>query len=479
MCSSAHRRWSVWRDFNLTQRPMNETMKTLQTMKNTKLPFKVTTKFIRFIRNSGFWALLGLASLSNAQTFVSGNISGTWSLSGSPFIVTANCTVPSGQALTIQPGVTVTIGQGLSIIANGTISAIGTAAQPIIFKGASPSLYWSEVGINYSGAPSTFQNCHFSDGTNELFFYIAGGNAAMTASILNCVFTNAPGSCIYGNAVGLYFYNGSYGEFNASLSPLIANCLFSGSTNGCNFYSVGSEWDGFVGYGSVNPQIVNCDFSNITGSAINFTGGNYTSYSTPTVQNNLFVQCGNAVQQTSTTLFGDTPAYNCFFNNTVNFVGYTSVFGTICCQNARGTNCDISYNIFQNPLFAETVTYTIASNSPCIDAGNPAGAYLDTKFPPSQGTTVNDIGLTGGPYAGNALTNSYNGTTNFILTVAQYIGVTINPSGAGQYRLDGASNLNGPWTQVTNLALLSTPWTWIDYGSLTNSRRFYRAVLLP
>jgi hypothetical protein len=89
----------------------------------------------------------------------------------------------------------------------------------------------------------------------------------------------------------------------------------------------------------------------------------------------------------------------------------------------------------------------------------------------------NDIGLYGGPYAGNWLTN--NNTTNFMLSAQKYVGVTINPSTPGQYRLDYTSDLiNGPWTQATNLMLLSTPWTWIDYNSPTNSKRFYRAVLL-
>jgi hypothetical protein len=122
------------------------------------------------------------------------------------------------------------------------------------------------------------------------------------------------------------------------------------------------------------------------------------------------------------------------------------------------------------------MNYTLAANSPCIDAGNPSGAYLDTMFPPSQGTTVNDIGLYGGPYAG-----TYNGTTNFMLAARQYVVVTVNPSGAGRYRLEytptlGSTNI---WTQVTNVNLLSTPWTWIDYDSPGIGQRFYRAVLLP
>ncbi len=208
----------------------------------------------------------------------------------------------------------------------------------------------------------------------------------------------------------------------------------------------------------------------------------YPQTSTPIADNNIFLQCGTAVEQTgSSGYYNEEIAYNCLYDCSTEFNGFPpGIYGTICCQNARGTNCDLAYNIFQDPLFAETTSYTLSANSPCIDAGNPAGAYLDTSFPPSQGTTVNDIGLYGGPYAGNWLTNAYNGKTNFTLVAQKYVGVTINPSPAGHYRLDCTSDLNnGSWIQVTNVTLLSTPWTYIDLSSPTTGRRFYRAVLLP
>jgi len=52
-------------------------------------------------------------------TLVSGNVSGTWSPTGSPYVIVDNCTVPAASTLTIQPGTVVIIGQGLNLTVNG------------------------------------------------------------------------------------------------------------------------------------------------------------------------------------------------------------------------------------------------------------------------------------------------------------------------------------------------------------------------
>jgi hypothetical protein len=143
-------------------------------------------------------------------------------------------------------------------------------------------------------------------------------------------------------------------------------------------------------------------------------------------------------------------------------------------------------NIFTDPLFCETANYTLSASSPCIDAGNPDSAYLDNCltnacYRGSLGTTVNDIGVWGGPGACGAVNPPPNA---FALKARPYAGVTITPSTPGHYRLEYIDSFanppatNGPWTQATNLWLLSTPWTWIDYNTPTTGKRFYRGVLL-
>lgn len=71
-------------------------------------------------------------------TAVSGTISGPgetrWTLSGSPYRLTANTTVAAGATLRIDPGVNVQAAQNVRFTVNGRIIAQGTAAQRIVFS---------------------------------------------------------------------------------------------------------------------------------------------------------------------------------------------------------------------------------------------------------------------------------------------------------------------------------------------------------
>ncbi len=85
-----------------------------------------------------------------ADTNVGGTISTntTWALSGSPFIVTSDITINSGVTLTVQPGVSVKVNQSKRILINGTLIAVGTAAEPIVFTSAqaTPTAgYWRSL----------------------------------------------------------------------------------------------------------------------------------------------------------------------------------------------------------------------------------------------------------------------------------------------------------------------------------------------
>jgi hypothetical protein len=60
-------------------------------------------------------------------------------------------------------------------------------------------------------------------------------------------------------------------------------------------------------------------------------------------------------------------------------------------------------NVDLSPHFAGSGTsyadLSLAAASPCVDAGSPEALYDDVAFPPSLGTTRNDMGMNGGPLA--------------------------------------------------------------------------------
>ncbi|NNF07677.1 MAG: hypothetical protein HKN21_13020, partial [Candidatus Eisenbacteria bacterium] len=86
------------------------------------------------IRNPLFLMALAVLSLCaapvSAQTVVTGNVSGTWTVGGSPYLVQGGgVTVPSGQGLTIDGGVTVIFDPGTSITVNGFLRTQGDSLQ--------------------------------------------------------------------------------------------------------------------------------------------------------------------------------------------------------------------------------------------------------------------------------------------------------------------------------------------------------------
>src|SRR5262249_16462342 len=77
---------------------------------------------------------LASIALGSSPTFISGNQSGTLSLTNSPYIVTSDIVVPFGQTLTIEAGVEVQFtNSNIGAFVDGTLIAHGTAANPILF----------------------------------------------------------------------------------------------------------------------------------------------------------------------------------------------------------------------------------------------------------------------------------------------------------------------------------------------------------
>jgi N-acetylneuraminic acid mutarotase len=60
--------------------------------------------------------------------------------------------------------------------------------------------------------------------------------------------------------------------------------------------------------------------------------------------------------------------------------------------------------------------------------------------------------------------------------IKMFAGVIVNGPLGSNYLIQATSNLPGGWTTLTNVALPSQPYIYIDYSSPTNRQQFYRAV---
>lgn len=441
---------------NRKEQKMKETMKDYNTS-NTPAHNRKTRITRAVYKMCVAFALSAMPTFTQAQTHHCGDISGTWTPAGNPHIVSCDATVPSGQTLTIQPGVIVWIGLDVSITANGVIQAVGNSTNRITFQSpGTSSQFWSTIRVNGTADVNRFKYCNFQNASYALYFNnntinevmyssfqnvaygivmdVGAGNYVQTTKIMNCNFADCSDYGIWGhaNGYGQVRWDGwryyPYTE-SATIDADIRNCIFSEVNNGCGFYLRGTResFQGVVaiGRGYSNLKILNNVYSTVTNVAILLSVGNYPGGGPATLMNNTMVNCHVGIDVTDpwdarvqdNIIVGATNAvqvagslsrsvsYNCFYQNAANFIGYPLPYGNWIIANRNGTPSDILYNILQDPKFVATNDFHLQTNSPCIDAGTPDWAYSDMCFTNSlsQGTSYPDLGAYGGPDACNWL----------------------------------------------------------------------------
>ncbi|EKD28684.1 MAG: hypothetical protein ACD_79C00248G0001, partial [uncultured bacterium] len=215
--------------------------------------------FITFI-------ILAFLQNSYSETSVSGNITSntTWTLAGSPYIVTGDITVPEGITLTIEAGTVIKFTANsddvhggndtnrAELIINGSIIAAGTVTNKIQFKSNASvpaNGNWGGIRINCNNNSKQFQMdyCIIQHATNGVYLYSNSGNNSLKLN--NCEVNNNSSNGIYTYAENssnfnveinsnVIYQNSNYGIYNnTNINLTIKNCTISNNNNnGINAY---------------------------------------------------------------------------------------------------------------------------------------------------------------------------------------------------------------------------------------------------
>ncbi len=202
-----------------------------------------------------YWPTIMLAA-----TNVGGTISSdtTWTLTGSPYIVTSSITVQgsssAGATLTIEPGVQVRFNQSTQLTIGGAsgnpgaLIAQGTAAAPIVFTSnqTTPTAgYWNNIKIDNTANDATtiLSRCmlEYGGSSSQGMLYLSNAKPAITYCIFR--YSSHAGIYIVGSGANEAqinfnnFINNLYGIYISSALPVIRNNNFSGNTNYGLYYS--------------------------------------------------------------------------------------------------------------------------------------------------------------------------------------------------------------------------------------------------
>ncbi|MBI9039370.1 MAG: carboxypeptidase regulatory-like domain-containing protein [Bacteroidales bacterium] len=356
---------------------------------------------------------------------VSGPQSGIWT-PAYLYEVIGDISVPNGDTLIIEPGVTIKFMDYYSFNISGTLIAIGTETDSIFFTSGQPS-----------GNPGDWSEIKFEDSSNDNSI-ISYASIEYADNGILCTHSSPSikNNNINNNITGIYCwssssvisnniirYNGSGNWYDAGItcffsSPTISNNTINNnnyrgiycedssptiSNNTINNINISNNSYGIYCHES-NPNI---NYNTISNN--DYCGIYLEYYSSPNISNNTISNNDNGIILSqnycspfiiNNTLFNNntgmeaqsepsTLEYNLFWENETTATGsLPTAFGVIITVNTNGDPCDTYMNLFMDPLFVDpgNLNFHLTENSPCIDAGNPDPVYYDPDG------TISDIG---------------------------------------------------------------------------------------
>ncbi|MDD2650855.1 MAG: right-handed parallel beta-helix repeat-containing protein, partial [Candidatus Cloacimonetes bacterium] len=135
-----------------------------------------------------------------------GAVSGSWSISDSPYIVRGNISIQSGDTLEIDRGVVVYFGFGAQLDVQGRLLVNGTNESRVIFSTLSEQTIWSGIHFDRS-SDSKINYATFSNVRNSVTIEL---DSCSNFELSNCVFSNPEGNTFENNASIISIVNSQY-----------------------------------------------------------------------------------------------------------------------------------------------------------------------------------------------------------------------------------------------------------------------------
>ena len=346
-----------------------------------------------------FVSIILFVNISFAQTSIpAGNVSGIWTLSGSPYLVQGPIMIPNGLTLSIDPGVTVDFQGSYKLYVQGRLLAVGTPVDSISFTTSDTSVGW--LGIRFDNTPNTNDTSDL-EYCKILYGKLTGsGNDAnggglyflnfSKANISHCRISNNRAS--NGTGGGLHVENSNPKIFNNEISRNIGNDGGGGiSCKNCSPLILGNDIlsnSATIGagiyctdyvYSSISSNIIQYNIANGSGGGIATR-----SYSEPMISDNLISNNYAAFSGGGISADMSNPLIT---NNIINNNAVNSSGGGIDYNNCNPIISDnrIAYNTAQygggihGTYGAPPISYNFISNN--FASSNGGGIYFTQTAP--------------------------------------------------------------------------------------------------